>query len=413
MRKDILESVSLHLMNGTKPNYAALAKQYDCDYRTVKRYFELGQEKDLPELAKRQTAPSLLERFKPIIADKLELGCSAKAIFYFIEKKGYEGSYTTVKRYVRTLKGEKTQKATVRIETTPGLSAQVDWKEEIKMVSKQGEIFTINLFLYVLGYSRMKYIQLTVNRKQPTLFDCLNNAFWELGGIPEEIWFDNMKTVVDRSKSQFTHVVFNETFRQYAKDAGFKPIACRPFRPQTKGKVEALARTVDRLMVFNHEFDDLMELQSIVQMFMDDLNHNENSQAIGMPPAMRWNEDKETFHEYNHDLLSVYSEVEPELIRKVTKESMIVFEGRKYSVPISCIGHAVGLELCEDGVLEIYDAGKLVAEHEMTGQLLNYRKEDYREILRSDVLSHLDDTELDAYVEENLKAYDKLGGEAR
>ncbi|HHQ0857934.1 TPA: hypothetical protein ACSKNV_002815, partial [Listeria innocua] len=33
-------------------------------------------------------------------------------------------------------------------------------------------------------------------------------------GIPQEIWFDNMKTVVDRSKSQFTQTVFNEKFRQ-------------------------------------------------------------------------------------------------------------------------------------------------------------------------------------------------------
>lgn len=62
---------------------------------------------------------------------------------------------------------------------------------------------------------------------------------------------------------------------------------------QTKGKVEALARTVDRLLVSNHEFEDLMELQEIVTMFMDDLNHNEPSQALGCPPALRWREDKE------------------------------------------------------------------------------------------------------------------------
>lgn len=72
----------------------------------------------------------------------------------------------------------------------------------------------------------MKYIQLTVDRTQETLFDCLNHDFDHLGGIPEEIWFDNMKTVVDHSKSQFGKAVFNESFRQYAKDAGFKPIAC-------------------------------------------------------------------------------------------------------------------------------------------------------------------------------------------
>ncbi|MCH2901940.1 IS21 family transposase, partial [Listeria monocytogenes] len=93
------------------------------------------------------------------------------------------------------------------------------------------------------------------DRTQPTVFQGLVNACEYCGnGIPQEIWFDNMKTDVDRSKSQFRQTVFNEKFRQFAKDAGFHPIACRPFSPQTKGKVEALARTVERLMGFNYEF---------------------------------------------------------------------------------------------------------------------------------------------------------------
>lgn len=93
-----------------------------------------------------------------------------------------------------------------------------------------------------------------------------------------------MKTVVDRSKSQFSQTVFNKKFRQFAKDAGFNPIACRPFRPQTKGKVEALARTVNRLMVFNYEFENEQELKRIVYEFMNDLN-NERSQAVNNHPS--------------------------------------------------------------------------------------------------------------------------------
>ena len=65
-----------------------------------------------------------------------------------------------------------------------------------------------------------------------------------------------MKTVVDRGKSQFTQTVFNEKFRKFDKDARFITIACRPFRSQTKGKVEALASTINRLKVFNYEFEN-------------------------------------------------------------------------------------------------------------------------------------------------------------
>ena len=83
----------------------------------------------------------------------------------------------------------------------------------------------------------------------------MTKAFQFFGGIPHEILFDNMKTVVDHSKSSFTKTVFNDRFEYYAKDIGFKPITCQPYRPQTKGKVEALAKLMDRLKAYNEEFD--------------------------------------------------------------------------------------------------------------------------------------------------------------
>lgn len=79
---------------------------------------------NLDQLRERRPAvPPLLLGFEEIIRDKLELNCSASSIYYFIEKKGYKGSFTTVKRYCRKYREEKVQKATIRIETTPGLSA--------------------------------------------------------------------------------------------------------------------------------------------------------------------------------------------------------------------------------------------------------------------------------------------------
>lgn len=136
---------------------------------------------------KRKKRPSKLDPYKAIIERKLKDQCSAYSIFKFIEKKGFEGSYSLVKKYSREFKTEKIKKATIRIEHTPGLSAQVDWKEEVKLISNQGEIFTFNIFLYVLPYSKKKYITLTFDRKQDTLFSYLNDAFYYTGGVPEEI----------------------------------------------------------------------------------------------------------------------------------------------------------------------------------------------------------------------------------
>ncbi|WP_132250408.1 hypothetical protein [Natranaerovirga pectinivora] len=62
-------------------------------------------------------------------------------VYKFIEKKGYTGKYASVVAFV-------------------------DWKENITMVSKYGELFNINIFLMDLGFFRRKYIclpQIEVN----------------------------------------------------------------------------------------------------------------------------------------------------------------------------------------------------------------------------------------------------------
>ncbi|MDR2879440.1 MAG: IS21 family transposase [Fusobacteriales bacterium] len=407
MRKDVPEGVILHIMSGTKPNFAVLARQFECDYRTVKRYYDLGLERKLDKLKQRRRPKStLLDDYKEIIKEKLALGCTAMSIYYLISKKGYSGSYTTVKRYCRKERESSIQKATIRIETSPGLSAQVDWKESVRMVNNTGEVFFINIFLYVLGYSRMKYLQVTVDKQQKTLFDCLHQAFLYTGGVPEEIWFDNMRTVVDQSKTQFTRVVFNEKFRSFSKDSGFNPIACRPFRPQTKGKVEALARTMDRLNVFNHEFEDFTQLDQIVNEFNYDLNFEEISQGTMERPVDRWTKEKMSLKKLNSEILFPYSEEQQDK-RLVSKESMIVYDYHKYSVPVKYIGNRVTVFVNEN-ILKIYDGETLIREHLIKGKAFNYHRDDYVEILRSDVFAHLEEDELEQFVDENLKAYDYL-----
>ena len=146
-----------------------------------------------------------------------------------------------------------------------------------------GEIFEINIFLIILGYSRLKYIELRVDRKQSTVFQGLVNAFKFFGGVAKEILFDNMKTVVDHSKREYNKPVINSFFYEFSKDIGFEVILCRAFRLQTKGKVENLAKIMDRLDAYNNEFETLDELDEIVRELNIDLN-NEVSQATNERP---------------------------------------------------------------------------------------------------------------------------------
>ncbi|EZW81537.1 IS21 family transposase, partial [Staphylococcus aureus] len=391
--------------------YAELGRQYNCDPRTVKKYYEAGKENELERLKKRQQnkKASKLDPFKEIINKKIELGCTAMAIFKYIEKKGYEGKYTILREYCKNKKQNETKKATIRVETNPGIAAQVDWKEDMVMHDKFGRTYQFNIFLYVLHYSKMKYITLTWDRKQDTLFECLKDAFEYTEGVPKEIWFDNMRTVVDRSRTQYKKVVFNNLFYQFSKDANFEPIACRPYRPQTKGSVESLAKFVEqRLRPYDYEFYDAVELIELVDDLCHELNHLEISQATEQRPIDVFNyEEKEHLNFFNAKLLDTY--IENECIRIVSKESMINFRKGKYSVPTKYIGEEVQVIFnnSTDELLIYYD-GELIRRHNLSERKFNYIVEDMSEILKSDVFKHKDDKEILTYIENSLLLYDEI-----
>ncbi|MCK9472070.1 MAG: IS21 family transposase [Bacilli bacterium] len=387
-------------MDEIKPNYSEISRRFNCDPRTVKRYYEGGK-----KVRKKKMQTSKLDPYKEIIESKLDLGVTVTGIYHFIINKGYEGKYTILRDYARKLKIEKTKKATIRIETNKGLSAQVDWKENFTLHTKSGEKITFNIFLMVLGYSRYKFIEPAFNRDQKTLFECLARGFEDIGGVPQEIWFDNMKTVVDQAKTQYSQVVFNQHFYHFSKDMNFIPIACRPYRPQTKGKVESLARLTKRLKAYDYEIDGIEDIFSLIYQFKLDIN-DEISQATKKKPYDLLLKEKEYLNPLPpQEIIHGYQDTV--IIRKVSKESMIVYGGLKYSVSPQYIAKIVNLEIDND-ILHIYYNRKLIRTHKITKETFNYHKDDAKEILKSDVFRYKSDLEIENFIEGNLKVYDDI-----
>lgn len=400
MRIDIYEKVSLYKMNDLKPNFSEVARTYGCDPRTVKRYYEGGQNERTYT-----KKPSKLDDYKTIIEEKLDLGVSVISIYHFIQDKGYTGKYTILKDYCKRIKKEKTERATIRIETNPGLSAQVDWKEDFSLHTRKGELIVFQIFLMILGCSRYKYFKPTLNREQKTLFKSMINGFEAFGGIPREIWFDNMKTVVDRSKTQYSQVVFNQSFYYFSQDIGYQPIACRPYRPQTKGKVEALARLMDRLKVHDYEIDSYEDVERIIKQFQIDINQ-EISQATYEKPITLLEKEKEYLKPLpSADMIAIYRD---DLIeRKVSKEAMVTLDKVKYSVSTQYINKVVRLKILED-ILHIYYNEELISKHKISKERFNYHKQDALEILKSDVMKDKTDHDIEAFIQENINIYDEL-----
>ena len=390
MRKDVYERMRYFVLKKIKPNYSAVARQYDVDPRTVKAAYLRAQSDKTSVVRKRRSRRSKLDGYQDIIEDKYAAGCSARSIYDFIVEKGFTGKYTVVKDYCRRFRKAQTKKATIRVEHTIGLSAQVDWKEQVTMTDRNGVSHIFSIFLYVLPYSKFKFLKLTLDQKQDTLFKCLFEALKATGGIPKEIWFDNMSTVVDHKLSDFHHHRFNERFLSFSHDTGFHPIACRPFRPQTKGCVEALARTMGRLKPYDGEFCTINDLNDIVNRL-----------------AELWAKEKEHFRPLNYDLTRYFDNVQT---RKVSQDSMIRFQNHQYSVSPNYIGKEVEIKPDIDGKsIRIFYQGSEIKEHDLTNKQFNYDPRDKHAILKSDLMEDKTDEEIDQYMLNNLSIYDQIG----
>ena len=406
MRKDVYERMRYFVLEKIKPNYAAIARQYDVDPRTVKAAYLRAQSDKTAVVRKRRSRRSKLDGYQDIIEDKYAAGCSARSIYDFIVEKGFTGKYAIVKYYCHRVRKAQTKKATIRVEHTIGLSAQVDWKEQVTMTDRNGVSNTFSIFLYVLPYSKFKFLKLTLDQKQDTLFKCLFEAFKATGGIPKEIWFDNMSTVVDHKLSDFHHHRFNERFLSFSHDAGFHPIACRPFRPQTKGCVEALARTMGRLKPYDGEFGTINDLNDIVNRLAKRLNH-EKSQSNNQRPVDLWAKEKEHFRPLDYDLTRYFDSVQT---RKVSQDSMIRFQNHQYSVSPNYIGKEVEIKPAADGKsIRIFYQGSEIQKHDLTNKQFNYDSRDKHAILKSDLMEDKTDEEIDQYMLNNLSIYDQIG----
>lgn len=379
-----------------KPNYSELGRKYGIDRRTVKKYYEGYEGKPT-----NRNKPSKLDEYKEEIYEKLQIeGIKVKAIYeYFLDKNYDVGSYSNFNKYIKNnnLKPTSKSKGHPRYETVPGKQAQVDWKEELKLFSKHNKKFAINVFNYKLGNSRYCYFEYRKNRTQQDVFECMISAFQDTGGVPKEILFDNMSTVVDLIGNRRR---INTKMQAFANDFGFKIVLCKPRRSETKGKVESANKFIEWLLAYNYDFEDEDDLIKIIKNINKKVNQYV-SQATGVPPILLFQKEKEYLQPLPSNQI-IESYVKHELKANVHKDSLINYKGRKYSVPAKFIGKSVSLKQVENE-LHIYYNMELISIHQLSNKALNYRPEDYKTLMSGAIK---DDDELDKIVSENLSILD-------
>ena len=247
-------------LSDLKPNFSELARLYGVDRRTVKKYYD-GYEGKPAHLQK----ASKLDKHYDLIKDKLNIrGTNIKAVYEFIlsEVDPDVGTYSNFNKYVKAkgLKPKKTPKGHPRYETAKGIQAQVDWKEELSIVNKHGEIFTFQVFDYKLGYSRYTHFIYKLFKTRQDVFDCLIASFKATGGVPKEILFDNMASIVNRDGNR---IQISNQVRAFAKDFNFKIKLCKPRHPFTKGKVESVNKFLAWLRPYEGEFETKQQISHL------------------------------------------------------------------------------------------------------------------------------------------------------
>jgi len=386
-------------MIGMKPNFSELSRIYGFDRRTIKKYWD-GYEGKPKTRNKISKLDKYLEKITMLLSIR---GVTIKAVYERLkDEEGDEiGTYSNFRKYVKRkeLRVDKKVKGHPRFETLPGIQAQVDWKENMKLHSKNGEEYEINVFNYKLGYSRYCYFECRTTKTQQDVFECLINAFKATGGVPKEILFDNMKTVVDIKDNRRK---INNKMKAFAKDFGFKIKLCKPRHSYTKGKVEAANKFISWVLAYDYAFENEEELKNIILKINKKINTQVN-QATNMSPLLLFQKEKE----YLSPLPGMYiieSYTDHSVKVKVQKDSLIHYKGNKYSVPSKYIGKMVSIKPNED-YLYVYYSTELITVHKITGKKINYHNEHYISLMSKHIK---DEDELNKFCTNNLKKLDNF-----
>jgi len=315
-----------------------------------------------PHYARAVSAGTLLETYVPLVRELyLSKHLIGTRILRELRAAGYEGGRTILYDYLRTLKAPRlAEKATVRFETAPGQQGQFDWSPYV--VNLGDELQPVIVFAMVLGYSRRKHYSASLDERQASIYEAIEDAIWHFGGAPKQLLVDNARALV--SNASPAHFRFNDQFLELCGHYRVEPRACEPYRARTKGKVERpfayleeqfikgsswrnLEHFLDELARFEREDLDVRvhgtTHQAPLERFAGELPH-----LTPLPPAR---------------FVGVQTET-----RKVSFDCLVSFRANRYSVPAAYAGKVVWLRVSRGRRLVVFSSRReVLAEHELRG----------------------------------------------
>jgi transposase len=232
--------MELHVLHRHGWSISALAREYGLNWRTVKRELESAAPRRYPTRSK----PTALTEAQLRHVERRLLVCpSLRGTDLHAElcrDYGYAGSYVAFARHLRPLRPARVRDPEIRFETDPGLQIQADWAH-LGLWPLADELVDLSALVAILGYSRAPAIHFAADRTRPTSLACLTRCLDDLGGVAREVLTDRDPAFCIGSTGDGRAILAPE-WVDLAGVLGVVPKACRPYRAQTKGKVERMIR---------------------------------------------------------------------------------------------------------------------------------------------------------------------------
>jgi transposase len=361
IRQDRWEEI--HRLCGERVPIAEIARRLDLDRKTVRRC--LQQEQWQPYRRVECTDTLLAQHADFLRTRAPQVRYSARILFQELgQQHGYTGSYETVKLFVRPLRAEDavTDLTQRRFETPPGGQSQIDWGQA--RVYFRAQPVELHIFVLTLGFSRRGFYRACADERLAQFLDAHEAAFAHFGGHTREHLYDRPRTVCAPGRDD-GKVVWNATFKAFADYWGFEPRLCRPYRAQTKGKVESGVKYFRRNFLPGRTFIDQDD-------FQDQLGEWTSTVADVRVHGTTHERPLDRFARERDRLIPLAArpsfQLEAPRSRIVAEDYLVSVDTNRYSVPFQLIGRVVEVVRRDDEV-RVLHRGTVVATHRvLTGK---------------------------------------------
>lgn len=295
-----------------------IARKTSRDRKTIRKIIN---QKNISKMKAREKRPSKLDPFKDYLKQRMDLGVfNCVKLLREITEMGYIGRSTMLTDYVKPFR--KSQKAVPRYETPPGHQAQVDWGTVGKMYDSRGVLRTAYAFCMTLSYSRYMYVEFTFRADTRAFLRGHINAFNYFLGIPEKILYDNTKCA--KLAHEDGKETLNPLFYDFALTFGFTPKFCKPYSPQTKGKVESGIKYIKGNFILGETFFSLEAVYDKRWIWLETVANLRVHGTVGEIVYERFKEEKDKLTPLRPHMVfdtALYS------TRKITRDCLVSYKG--------------------------------------------------------------------------------------